>query len=49
MTAKKMKKCTIETQSIILEIYVINFPIHMCHQIPDEFKVQKQLPVVSFK
>ena len=33
----------IETQSIILKIYVTNFPIHICHQIPDEFKVQKQL------
>ena len=32
----------IETQSIILKIYIINFPIYMCHQIPDEFKVHKQ-------
>ena len=32
----------IETQGIILKIYVINFSIFMCHQIPDEFRVQKQ-------
>ena len=39
----------IETKSIILKIYVINFPIYICHQIPDELKVQKQPPVVFFK
>ena len=35
---KKMKKYMIETQSVILKIYVINSPIYTCHQIPDEFK-----------
>ena len=30
---------------IILKIYVINFPIYICH----EFEVQKQSPVVFFK
>ena len=39
----------IEARSIILKIYVINFPIYICHQIPDEFKVQKQPPVVFWK
>ena len=39
----------IETQSIILKIYVINFPIYICRQIPDEVKVQKQPTVVFFK
>ena len=36
-----MKKNMIETQSVILKIYVIDFPIYLCHQIPAEFKVQK--------
>ena len=31
LIAKKMKKYLIETQSIILKIYVINFSIYMCH------------------
>ena len=44
-----MKKYIIETQSIILKMYVINFSIYTCHQIPDKFKVQKQPPVVFFK
>ena len=44
-----MKKYIIETQSIILKMYVINFSIYICHQIPDKFKVQKQPPVVFFK
>ena len=35
----------IETQSITLKMYVINFPFN----IPDEFKVQKQPPVVFFR
>ena len=44
-----MKKYVIETQSIILKIYVINVLSDICHQIPDEFEVQKQPPVVLFK
>ena len=38
---KKKKKYMIETQSMMLKIHVINVPIYICHQIPDEFKVQK--------
>ena len=49
MIATKMKKYMIERQSIILKIYVINFLVHICYQIDDEFKVQKQPPVVFFK
>ena len=44
-----MKKYIIETQSIILKIYVINFPIYLYNQLPGEFQVQKQPPVVFFK
>ena len=33
----------------ILKMYVINFRVYICHQIPGEFKVQKQPPVVFFK
>ena len=44
-----MKKYMIERQSIILKIYVINFLVHICYHIHDEFKVQKQPPVVFFK
>ena len=39
----------IETQSIILKIYAISFPIYIYHQILDEFKVQEQPLVVFFK
>ena len=48
-SAKVMKKYIIETQSIILKIYVINFPIYLYNQLPGEFQVQKQPPVVFFK
>ena len=37
-----------ETQNVILKIYAINFPIYTCHQIPDEYIVQKQPPEVFF-
>ena len=47
--SKKMKKYMIEIKSIILKIYVTNFPIYLCNQIPHEFKVQKEPPVVFFK
>ena len=30
-------------------MYVINFPIYICHQIPDEYIVQKQPPVMFFR
>ena len=49
MIATKMKKYMIQRQSIILKIYVINFLVHICYHIHDEFKVQKQPPVVFFK
>ena len=32
-----------DSESIILKVCAINFSIYICHQIPDEFKVQKQL------
>ena len=38
-----------KTQNIILKMYVINFPIYKCHQIPDEYIVPKQPPVMFFK
>ena len=42
------QKYTTETQSIILKIYDINFPIYII-KIPSEFQLQKQPPVVFFK
>ena len=39
----------IKTQNIIFKIYVIKFPIYVCHQIPDEYIVQNQPPVVFFR
>ena len=42
------QKYTTETQSIILKIYDINFPIYII-KIPGEFQLQKQPPVVFFK
>ena len=39
----------IKTQIIILNAFVIDLPIYICHNIPDEYIVQKQLPVVFFR
>ena len=39
----------LETESIILKIYVINFPIYTWHQIPAEFKYTSSLRWCSLK
>ena len=44
-----MKKYTIKTQNITLNIYVINFPIYIYHQFADEYIIQKQPLVVFFR
>ena len=36
------------TQNIILKIHVINLLNYICHQILDEYIVQKQPPVLFF-
>ena len=40
---EKLPTYTYKTQNIILKIYLINFPIYICHQIPGECKIKQIL------
>ena len=40
---EKIPTYTYKTQNIILKIYLINFPIYICHQIPGACKIKQIL------